>query len=101
MKLEIITLENQYFLDFSVNIQIHVLRRVKDIYHNDVWTDEFDKLVDETSSKIALDIENYILHPEHPFKPLSRNFNEHDKDVRKEITTEVINRFISFKQDER
>jgi hypothetical protein len=87
-------------IDFSVNTQFRVLRRVKQQYHNDEWTSQFGELVNETKEKIIWDLENFFLLPVYSFNPLTRNFKEEDSPFRGEIAAEVNNRFQNFRQEQ-
>lgn len=93
------TTEQLNYLDFSVNIQWRVLKLVKEQYFNNENTDAFIELIDETKRKIIWDLENFFLLPNYTFNPLTRNFQDTDNVLRKEIANEVNICFENFKRE--
>lgn len=84
------------FLDFTVNIQLDVLRTVRQEYQQNKKIDDFTSIVDETKRKTIINLENFILLPTYKFIPLTRIFKEEDLPIRQEISKEVNKRFENF-----
>lgn len=92
------TIEQLNTLDLYVNTQLNILISVNSNYYNNVWDINFNQTVEETQNKIIWDLKNWFLHPTYTFNPITRRFSEENLEIREEISTEVVNRFQIFRQ---
>ena len=94
------TIEHLKYIEFASLVQLRLLKKVKELYHQNKWTEEFDEVFQETISKLIWDIENLFLLPVYNFNPIQRNFKEEDEHLRIEISKEVNIYFKGYKQTE-
>jgi hypothetical protein len=94
------TQEELKYLNFTMETHFRVLRLVRKQYHNNEWTDEYNKLVIETKDKMIWDLENFFLLPDYTFDPITRNFKDEDNEMRQAIAKEVNNNFKHFRQEQ-